>query len=102
LQRSEAFEFAEIDIEQQEMLAELFEKHDFDCVINLAARAGVRYSMENPTVYMQTNAQGTLNLLELMREHGINKIVQASTSSLYAGQPMPFTEDMPVNEPISP
>jgi len=102
LQESDKFAFAEIDIEEQEALAALFESHEFDCVINLAARAGVRYSMENPTVYMQTNAQGTLNLLELMREHGIKKIVQASTSSLYAGQPMPFTEDMPVNEPISP
>ena len=96
------FDFAEIDIERREPLEELFEKHDFGCVINLAARAGVRYSMENPTVYLQTNAQGTLNLLELMKDREIRKFVLASTSSLYAGQPMPFTEDMPVNEPISP
>ncbi len=73
-----------------------------DAVINLAARAGVRYSMENPHVYMSTNADGTLKLLEMMRLKSINKLVLASTSSLYAGQPMPFLETLPVNTPISP
>ena len=68
----------------------------------LAARAGVRYSMENPHVYLSTNAEGTLNLLECMRENGCKKFVLASTSSLYAGQKMPFTEDLAVNEPLSP
>ena len=67
-----------------------------------AARAGVRYSMENPDIYMSTNAQGTLNLLECMRQFGVPKFVLASTSSLYAGQAMPFSEDLPVNTPISP
>ncbi|MEO0156226.1 MAG: NAD-dependent epimerase/dehydratase family protein, partial [candidate division WOR-3 bacterium] len=75
---------------------------NFDAVINLAARAGVRYSMKNPAVYMTTNALGTLNLLELMKEHNIKKMILASTSSLYAGQKMPFKEDLPVNTPISP
>jgi len=70
-------------------------------VINLAARAGVRYSMENPFVYLRTNAYGTLNLLELMRKYQVRKMVLASTSSLYAGQKMPFSEDLPVNTPIS-
>ena len=51
---------------------------------------------------MSTNAQGTLNLLELMRWHKINKMILASTSSLYAGQKLPFNEDLPVNTPISP
>jgi len=58
--------------------------------------------MENPDVYMSTNAQGTLNLLECMRDHNVLKFVLASTSSLYAGQPMPFKEDLAVNTPISP
>ena len=58
--------------------------------------------MENPHVYLSTNAEGTLNLLECMRSYGCNKLVLASTSSLYAGQPMPFTEDLAVNEPLSP
>ena len=74
----------------------------FDAVLNLAARAGVRYSMENPHVYLSTNAEGTLNLLECMRENGCKKFVLASTSSLYVGQKMPFTEDLAVNEPLSP
>ncbi|MGB3479787.1 MAG: NAD-dependent epimerase/dehydratase family protein [bacterium] len=74
----------------------------FMAVINLAARAGVRYSMENPFVYYTTNVIGTLNLLELCREFGVKKFILASTSSLYAGQKMPFKENLPVNEPISP
>ena len=58
--------------------------------------------MENPHVYLSTNAEGTLNLLECMRENGCKKFVLASTSSLYAGQKMPFTEDLAVNQPLSP
>ncbi len=96
------FTFEQLDIEQLGPLDELFSAHQFDAVLNLAARAGVRYSMENPFVYVSTNTVGTLNLLELMRKHGVKKLVLASTSSLYAGQPMPFTEDLPVNTPISP
>ena len=80
----------------------LFEENQFDAVVNLAARAGVRYSMENPHVYMTTNAHGSLNLLELMREFDVKKYVLASTSSLYAGQQMPFVESLAVNTPISP
>jgi UDP-glucuronate 4-epimerase len=96
------FTFKKIDIENKKELSDLFNEHKFDAVLNLAARAGVRYSMENPDVYMSTNAQGTLNLLNEMKKHGIKKMVLASTSSLYAGQPMPFNEDLPVNTPISP
>jgi nucleoside-diphosphate-sugar epimerase len=58
--------------------------------------------MENPHVYMTSNANGTLNLLEAMRHHGVKKMVLASTSSLYARQKMPFVETLPVNTPISP
>lgn len=95
-------EFHAIDIENKGELRRIFSSHKFDVVFNLAARAGVRYSMENPDVYMSTNAQGTLNILEFMREFKVPKLVLASTSSLYAGQPMPFKEDLPVNTPISP
>lgn len=100
--KSSGCHFEKIDIEDKKALAKLFQEHKFDVVFNLAARAGVRYSMENPDVYMSTNAQGTLNLLECMRISGVPKLVLASTSSLYAGQPMPFKEDLPVNTPISP
>lgn len=96
------FEFHTLDIENRESLKQLFAKHKFDVVFNLAARAGVRYSMENPHVYMTTNAMGSLNLLEEMKTHGVKKFILASTSSLYAGQPMPFSEDLAVNTPISP
>ncbi len=102
LEKYDNFKFFELDIENYDALKVLFDIYEFDAVINLAARAGVRYSMVNPHVYLQTNAQGTLNLLELMRLKGVKKFVLASTSSLYAGQPMPFKEDLPVNTPISP
>ena len=96
------FQFMHADLEDTDALTDLFSQHCFDAVLNLAARAGVRYSMINPHVYMTTNAMGSLNLLEQMRRHGIRKYVLASTSSLYAGQPMPFKESLPVNTPISP
>jgi len=97
------FRFVKLDIENQTDLFDLFENQgSFDGILNLAARAGVRYSMENPHVYLSTNAEGTLNLLECMRKTGCNKLVLASTSSLYAGQPMPFAETLAVNEPLSP
>jgi len=98
----ENFEFHQLNIEDKDDVAALFSAHQFDAVLNLAARAGVRYSLENPHVYMTTNANATLNLLELIREHKVKKMVLASTSSLYAGQPMPFLESLPVNQPISP
>lgn len=96
------FTFYEADIENLYDLKPIFEKHSFDVIFNLAARAGVRYSIENPHVYMQSNAQGNLNLLELMRMHDISRYVLASTSSLYAGHAMPFREDIPVEQPLSP
>lgn len=96
------FHFRAVDIEQRAPLEELFREFAFDAVLNLAARAGVRYSMENPYVYLSTNTLGTLNVLECMRAHGVKKHVLASTSSLYAGCPMPFREDLPVNTPLSP
>jgi UDP-glucuronate 4-epimerase len=102
LQKQEGFVWSKVDIEDLGALETLFEQHRFDSVINLAARAGVSYSMDNPHIYMSTNAQGTLNILETMRKYGTGKMVLASTSSLYAGQSMPFKEDLAVNTPISP
>ena len=101
LQSSDRFTFYHDDIEDQKALKKIFDAHAFDSVVNLAARAGVRYSMVNPTVYMTTNAMGNLFLLEEMRERGIKKYVLASTSSLYAGQKMPFVETLAVNTPTS-
>lgn len=100
--RAERFTFRFLDIENISALDTLLAQFKFDAVFNLAARAGVRYSIENPHVYLSTNTLGTLNVLECMRKHGVKKHVLASTSSLYAGCPMPFTEDQPVNTPLSP
>jgi UDP-glucuronate 4-epimerase len=103
LKENKNFKFHQVDIENFGSLKILFEIYEsFDAVINLAARAGVRYSIENPFVYFTTNTNGTLNLLELSKDFGVKKFVLASTSSLYAGQPMPFKEELPVNTPISP
>ncbi len=101
LLEADGIEIVEGDIEDTNFLDSIFEDHEFTTVFNLAARAGVRYSMENPSVYLQTNAQGTLNLLERMVRAEVPKLVLASTSSLYAGHPLPFREDMPVNCPLS-
>ncbi len=73
-----------------------------DCVINLAARAGVRQSIDNPWIYYSTNVTGTLNLLEFCRSEKINKFVLASTSSVYGKNDTPFYEEMKTDSPLSP
>jgi UDP-glucuronate 4-epimerase len=97
-----AFSFEQVDIENSDAVSNLFSRNRFDAVFNLAARAGVEYSLENPQVYMKTNTLGTLNLLEAMKEKSVRKFVLASTSSLYAGEKIPFTETLPVNTPRNP
>jgi nucleoside-diphosphate-sugar epimerase len=99
---AENLHYRSLEVEDLSGMLKWIGDQPIDVVINLAARAGVRYSMENPHVYFTTNADGTLKLLELMRQRSIPKLVLASTSSLYAGQPMPFLESLPVNTPISP
>jgi nucleoside-diphosphate-sugar epimerase len=74
----------------------------FTAVLNLAARAGVRQSLENPWAYFGTNVTGTLNLLELCRRYGVNKFILASTSSVYGVNERPFREDLPTDRPLSP
>ncbi len=103
------FEFHRLDIANRQEMEKLWRLKGqggvvpFDAVINLAARAGVRRSVEDPWVYFDTNVTGTLNLLELCREFGVKKFVQASTSSLYgANNPRPFREDANTDGPLSP
>lgn len=92
----------ELDITDLPALEALFEAHSFVAVVNMAAMAGVRYSIANPAKYFRVNSQGFVGLLEIMRKHGVTQVVQASTSSLYAGLPMPFDETLDVRTPISP
>lgn len=100
----QAFEYLRADICDRPALDTLWASSPrFEAVINLAARAGVRQSVENPWVYFDTNANGTLNLLELCRKHGVSKFILASTSSLYGkDNPMPYREDADTNRPLSP
>jgi len=100
------FEFHRLDIADRRALQAAWNAHGpqpFDAVINLAARAGVRQSVEDPWIYLETNASGTLNLLDLCRASGVEKLVLASTSSLYgAHNPQPFSEDANTDGPLSP
>lgn len=102
LEESPAFTFYRLDIENYDALNLVFKLGRPRAVINLAARAGVRYSIKNPFVYISTNAMGTANLLHLCRIYAVGKFVLASTSSLYAGHTPPFQEALPVNHPLSP
>jgi UDP-glucuronate 4-epimerase len=106
----QGFSFAKLDISNRQELLNFFQneamesgEYNFEAVINLAARAGVRQSVENPWVYFDTNVTGTLNLLELCRQYGIDKFILASTSSLYgADAPLPTTEEAISDLPLQP
>jgi dTDP-glucose 4,6-dehydratase len=102
LRKDRRFSFTQLDITDREKLRELFQKHDFDAVINLAARAGVRQSLENPWIYFDANVTGTLNLVELCKEFDVAKFVLASTSSIYGESERPFCESQPASQPLSP
>jgi nucleoside-diphosphate-sugar epimerase len=102
LRKHPAFELHECNITDMNALRALFQQSPV-AVINLAARAGVRQSVENPWVYVETNITGTVTLLELCREYGVRKFLLASTSSLYgAKNPRPFREDADTNHVLSP
>ncbi|MEP7356292.1 MAG: NAD-dependent epimerase/dehydratase family protein, partial [Anaerolineales bacterium] len=98
------FDFVRADITRPAELQAIWQAGPpIEAVINLAARAGVRQSVADPLAYFETNLTGTLNLLELCREHGTRKFVLASTSSLYgAHNSMPYQEDADTNRPLSP
>lgn len=91
-----------MSIENRESVNNLFKDEKFDIVVNLAAQAGVRYSIENPFAYINSNIVGFANILENCRNHNIKHLVYASTSSVYgANTKMPFSEHDSVNHPLS-
>jgi len=102
LQGFPAFLYEQRDITHFDAMRKLFQQHDFDAVMNLAARAGVRASVENPWIYIETNITGTLNLLELCKEFRVNKFLLASTSSIYGENEIPFREDKQADCQMSP
>lgn len=96
-------EFIELDIRNYDGLREVFDRGDFDCIVHLAARAGVRPSLCQPKLYAETNIDGTLNLLELARDFEIEQFVFGSSSSVYGiNAKVPFSEDDRIHQPISP
>ena len=97
-----SFSFVEGDLGDADQLDRIFEKQAIDAVINLAARAGVRPSIEDPELYVNTNLTAFVVLMEGMVRHKVPKLVMASTSSVYAGQEPPFSENQPVDRPLSP
>jgi len=97
------YQLSAVDIRDQNALQQVFESNNFDCVVHLAARAGVRPSLSEPQLYTETNVNGTLNLLELARQRNIKQFVFGSSSSVYGiNAKVPFSEDDPIRQPISP
>ena len=97
-----AWRFEPIALEQDEPLMALFASERPAVVVNLAAQAGVRYSLENPAAYIQSNLVGFGHILEGCRHHGVGNLVYASSSSVYGGnRNLPFHEQQPVNHPVS-
>ena len=97
------YKLVETDIRDRATLETVFQQSRFDCLVHLAARAGVRPSLSEPQLYTETNINGTVNLLELARHHGIKQFVFGSSSSVYGiNAKVPFSEDDPIRQPISP
>lgn len=102
LKELESFSFEQIDLVDLNGLNQLFKKHQPKYVVNLAAQAGVRYSLTNPQAYLESNLQGFLNILEACRHHQVAHLVYASSSSVYgANKAMPFSVHHNVDHPIS-
>jgi nucleoside-diphosphate-sugar epimerase len=102
LQAKASFTFHKLDIAEKSVI-DHFRDQKFEAIINLAARAGVRYSVEDPWVFVQTNMVGTLNMLELCKATGARKFIVASTSSIYgANAPYPTPESASSSEPLQP
>src|SRR5256714_2406089 len=98
-----SFKLVETDIRDRSALAKAFAETKYDCIVHLAARAGVRPSLKEPQLYVETNINGTMNLLELAREHGVKQFVFGSSSSVYGVNPkVPFSEDDSIFNSISP
>ena len=96
------FEFIKLGVEMREGMEALFAAQQFDCVVHLAAQAGVRYSLENPHAYVDANLVGFMNILEGCRHHAVKHLVYASSSSVYgANETMPFSESHNVDHPVS-
>src|SRR6187401_2006362 len=98
-----SFQFTEVDIRDPEKLKTVFDETEFDCIVHLAARAGVRPSLAAPKLYAETNVNGTLNLLELARDYKVPQFVFGSSSSVYGiNSKVPFAEDDRIHQTISP
>lgn len=98
----EGFRFVRASLADRQALEELFAGERFDVVVNLAAQAGVRYSLENPHAYVESNLVGFMNILEGCRHHGVKHLVYASSSSVYgANTAMPFSVHHNVDHPVS-
>lgn len=102
LQKYSNFTFIKGDISDKQLIMSLFEKYHFDTVVNLAAQAGVRYSIENPDAYINSNIIGFYNILEACRHYPVEHLVYASSSSVYGGnKKVPFSTEDKVDNPVS-
>jgi UDP-glucuronate 4-epimerase len=97
------YKLVETDIRDSQALEKAFADTNYDCIVHLAARAGVRPSLSEPQLYVETNINGTMNLLELARKNAVRQFVFGSSSSVYGvNRKVPFSEDDPIFNPISP
>jgi len=102
LEGIENFTFIRADLVDSDTIESIFSTYPFDCVVNLAAQAGVRYSLDNPMAYVQSNVVGFLNILEGCRNHGVKRLFYASSSSVYGlSKEVPFSTTHSVDCPIS-
>jgi UDP-glucuronate 4-epimerase len=100
--QSGLFEFHKLDIGNRQGVEGLFKNYHFELIINLAAQAGVRYSLENPHSYINSNILGLINILEGCRHHNVKSLIYASSSSVYGGnEKLPFAENHKTEKPYS-
>ena len=102
LKKYNSFDYVNVDLLNKSLLEKIFKSNSIDKVVNLAAQAGVRYSLENPNSYIESNVLGFMNILEYCRNYGVKGLIYASSSSVYGGNTLvPFSEEHSVANPTS-
>lgn len=102
LERYRTYKLHRADIINKEIIDQIFAKEPVDVVFHLAAQAGVRYSLEHPGEYVKNNIEGTVNIFEASRTHGVKNVIFVSSSSVYGNNPIPWSENQAVDQPINP
>ena len=102
LERYRTYKLYRADIRNKEIIDQIFAKETIDVVFHLAAQAGIRYSLEHPGEFVQSNIEGTVNIFEASRTHRLKNVIFVSSSSVYGNNPVPWSESQEVNQPVNP